>query len=144
MSISLHYLAKLGFPGLICAFALAYRATIEDAPRAARLFPDALIWLTIVLCVLEMARATLRQWRFGEGAAPEIAIGSRQFAVLAAMVAFYPLVVMLGFAVPSVLFLFTVSLLCGASIKQAGLVTGFASAGIYLFVKLTGFALPLS
>jgi hypothetical protein len=143
MPISIHYLAKLGFPALICIFALAYKSTIDDAPRAARLFPDGLIWLLVTICVIEMARATLRQWRSGDGQPAAIVIGLRQFAVLVAMAAFYPAVLMLGFAVPSVLFLFAVSLLCGATVKQAALVTVIAAACVYLFVTLSGFDLPL-
>lgn len=145
MRISVHYLTKLAFPLMLCAFALGYRMTIEDAPRAARLFPDALIWLLAAACVGEIVRASYLQWsrRNDDGDAPEITLGPAQLAVLAAMAAFYPLVLLFGFGLPSLLFLFSVSLLCGATLRQAALVTLWASLALYALVRLSGFALPL-
>jgi hypothetical protein len=141
--IPFHLLAKLGFPALICVFALGYRSTIEAAPRAARLFPDALVWLLLLLCAAEIARAVHQQLRHGAIEAPGVDLGGRQLLVLVAMGAFYPLVLLLGFATPSVIFLFSVSILCGAALRQAAILTVSASVGLYLFVRLSGFELPL-
>lgn len=143
MPISLHFLVKLAFPLLICGFALAYRSSIEEAPRAARLFPDGLIWLLVLACVVQVARSIYLQWSQGEHEAPELRLGAAQFAVLLAMAAFYPAVLLLGFGIPSIAFLLAVSLLCGATKKQAVTVAVVASLGLYGFVQLSGFDLPL-
>ena len=143
MNISIHYLAKIAFPFLLIAFALGYRATIEDAPRAARLFPDGLIWLLTVACVIEIARATYFQWSRGEGEPAEVTLGPAQLGVVLAMAAFYPAVLMLGFGIPSLLFLLTVSLLCGASLAQALKVMLVAGLALYAFIRATGFDLPI-
>lgn len=143
MTLSLHFIAKLAFPLLLAAFSLSYRFTIEDAPRAARLFPDALIWLLVAMCLGQVIRSGLAHWRRTTESDAAIALGVRQFGVLVAMAAYYPSVLALHFAVPSVLFLFCVSLLCGASIRQASTVTLVASACVYLFIQLSGFDLPL-
>jgi hypothetical protein len=143
MSVSIHFLTKLAFPLLICVFALGYRASIEEAPRAARLFPDGLLSILILGCVVQAARSIYLQWSKGEGEGPELTLNAAQIMVLAAMVAFYPAVLLFGFGLPSLAFLFCVSLLCGATYRQALLVTIIAAAALYGFVRLSGFALPL-
>jgi len=143
MRISVHYLAKIAFPLLLSAFALGYLATIEDAPRAARLFPDSLIWLLTAGCAVEIVRATYRQWARGDGEPAEVTLGPAQLGVVLAMALFYPAVQLLGFGIPSLLFLLAVSLLCGASLKQAVKVTLFAGLGLYAFFRATGFDLPI-
>jgi len=143
MHITLHYLAKIGFPAALAAFALGYLATIEDAPRAARLFPDSLIWLLTAACALEIARATYRQWARGDGEPAEVVLGPAQLGVVIAMAAFYPAVQLLGFGLPSVAFLFVVSRLCGATWQQALKVTAVAALGLYAFFRATGFDLPI-
>lgn len=143
MGISLHLLTKVGFPALLCAFALGYRFTIEDAPRAARLFPDSLISLLVVACLFEIGRTIWKHWIRREDDAPEVTLSATQLGVLGAMIAFYPAVAFLGFGIPSLAFLFAVSMLCGATPRQAATVAAIAGLCLYAFVRLTGFELPI-
>ncbi len=132
----------------------AIHATLDGAPRAARMVPDVICVVVALLAIVQIfvtSIALLRRIRGAPRATDSTPLEERagitdvalQGVIIALMVAFVPAVQAFGFLLPSLVFIALVGILSGDKVLPALLLSAVIVATVLGGMSAAGFYYPL-